>query len=91
MCELNEWFFVCVFVAIQVFIHPKHEVSIILRTLAAIILIIQGLLHNFQGWVQNENVFKKQGKMSLKVLAFFFLWEFFPYHVVFLFAVMSFK
>lgn len=38
---MNDVFLICVFVEIQVLIHPQHEVSIVSRILAAIILITQ--------------------------------------------------
>lgn len=75
-------FLIFVFVAFQVFIHPQHEVSIISRTLAAIILITQGLQHNFDVECKMKMCFKKQGKVILNLLAFFFLPQFFSCLIV---------
>lgn len=64
-------FLIFVFVAIQVLIHPQHEVSIISRTLASIILIIQGLQHNFDVACKMKMCFPKTGESDIKLTSIF--------------------
>ena len=58
--------YVSVFVTIQVLIHPQHDVSIISRTLAAIILITQGLLHNFGFGCKMKMLFTRTWESGIK-------------------------